>query len=421
MAFIVDPAFVGEVIGLGAGTGVLLALAAVPGGTITEKDYVDNASDLLERSVDDIVVLYKPDRFPLTTMMQNMKSAKQAKARKEEWVEVGYHARKTTVSGATSAGTGGNAVTLSPSDIDMWGINDKVYVPSVTVGSPAVPARLLVVDKDAGAGEIDVICLNDTNVPAISDATEIIRLGRAAAADDAQTSAHGARGTLLWNYCETFMGQFEIEKLVKKIGTYQNDSVIQEDLEMYDFRNNRENARLFGARAKVFDPVKQKDIYTTGGVETFIGKSATYSQGQITQSEWIDLTKKIFSGDAGSEERLLIGGNEFIASVLKVDSVQKQIENTQTELYLGVKVPRIETTFGTLLLKWHKGFDENSRNHDAFALDMNHIHDLILEPMEETELELDKTGQKRVDATRVLETAALQVRYPDTHCEIIGT
>ena len=421
IALVLDFETLSFVLGIGGGaTGVLFAVTAVPGGTITEKDYVDNAEELLERDVDDIVVMYKPDRFPLTTMLQNMKKAKKAAARKYEWVDVGYHVRKDATVGETAAGTGGNNVAIEVTNIDMWGIGDIVYIPGVTVGSPADDARLIVVNKDVAEDEILTKALNDDNVPLIPDETDIYRLSRAAAAKDAQTSPHGARGITQWNYCQTFMGQFEIEKIIRAISVYQDDYTIQEDLEMFDFRNGRENSRLFGVRAKAFDSVKSEDVYTMAGVEKYIGEGDTYTKGEITNNEWIDLTEKAFAANAGSEKRLLIGGKKFISSVLKVPSVQKQLDGKDTELVLGVHINKISTNFGTFYLKHHKGFDEMGREHDAFSLDLNHICDRILEPMHETELELDKTGQRRVDATRVLETATIQARYPDTHMTITG-
>lgn len=409
-------------LGMSTGGGsVVLAVTAIAGGRVTEDNYTENAEELLERDVDDIVVMYKPDRFPLTTMMHHMKSAKPAGARKYEWVEVGYHARETTTTDDTVIGTGGAAVAWPVQDVNMWGVGDLVYVPDVTVGTPAVEFRGYVQAITIADSEIDVLPINAANTPATTTGTKLIRLSRAAAADDAKTDPHGAQGVELWNYVQTFMGQFEIEKILRKIKTYMNDGQVQEDLEMFDFRNGRENSRLFGARGKFFDPIKKKYIYTMAGVETYIGRGTTYTKGEITQTEWVDISKDAFKGNAGSEQRLLVGGSEFIASVLKVPSVQKQIEAKKTELVLGVKVPKIETTFGEFLIKWHKGFDENGREHDAFSLDLNHLNDRILEPMEEKELDLDTSGQARVDATRILESATLQVRYPDTHMSIKGT
>jgi len=416
VAVVFDVQWLQTMFGIGTGP-FAFAFAAIAGGTVTEENYPET---LLERDVDDIVVEYKPDRFPLTTMMQNQKSAKAAMARKYEWVEVGYHARSTVTTAATLAGSGGSAVSVPVQDVNMWGVGDLVYVPGVTTGTPAVELRGYVQNVDNTAVAIDVLPVNATNLPAIPSGESLIRLSRAAASDDAQTASHGAQGVELWNYCQTFMGQFEIEKILRKIRRYMNDEQVQEDLEMFDFRNTRENARLFGPRAKFYDPIKKKYVYTMGGVETFAGQADTYTQGTISNSQWIDITKKMFKGNAGSEQRLVVAGSEFIASVLKVPSVEKQQEPENIELVLGAKVNKIATNFGEVLLKWHKGFDEAGREHDAFGLDMNHICDRVLEPMQETELSLDKTGVRRVDATRLLETATLQVRYPDTHTIIKG-
>lgn len=400
-----------------AGGGVAIAMAAIPGGTVTEQSYHDNDDNLLERDVDELVVLFKPDRFPLTTMMQNMGNSKPASARKYEWIAVGYHSRSTTVgSGGSSAGTGGNPVDIPVNDVRMWGAQDLVYTSDLTIGSsPKKDFRGYVVSTDDSGGTIKVLAINGDNVPATSGGETVVRLSRAASASDAQTEPHGEQGVEMWNYVQTFIGQFEIEKILQAISTYTDDQQIQSDLEMFDFRNSMENSRLFGTRQKVWDPAESKYVYTMAGVESYAGRASTFTSGGITENDWIDINKDIFKGNAGSEQRLVIGGSDFLADVLKVPSVQKQQDPDNVDLVLGVNVSRVQTNFGELLLKWHKGFDEAGRSHDAFALDMNYIRDRVLEPMETTDLNLDESGQRRVDATRLLQSATLEVQYPDCH------
>lgn len=397
-------------------TGLFSMAAAIPAGVVTEQSYHDNPDDLLKRSVDDLVVLFKPDRFPLTTMKQNMKSAVQAKARKEEWINVGYHARSTTADGATAAGTGGADVAVKVSDIDMWGPGDVLSTPTLTAGTPAVVFKGYVTKLDTTDSTVTVRPINVTNVPAFAGGELVVKQSRAAAASDAQTTPHGAQGVDAYNYCQTFMGQFTIEKILDSIGTYVDDRTVQQDLEMFDFRNSLEMADLFGPRAKTYDPEKKKYIYTQGGFDTYATKVANYTSGSgITTNDWVDIAKKSFAGNAGSEEKLLIGGKDFIGDVLKNGEVQKQIGPEAVEMVLGVKVQRISVTFGDFLIKWHKGFDEAGRSGDAYSLDLNYLYDSVLEPMQEKELDLDTSGQARVHATRILTTKTVKVRYPDTH------
>lgn len=405
--------------GLSGGAGsVALAVTAV--GQIQESDY---PSDLLERDVDDIVVKYMPDRFPLTTMQNEMKSSKPAAARKFEWVEVGYFPRSTETTALVDAGAGGAAVSIPVTDINMWGRGDVVYVPTVTHGAPATEFRGIVITVDTANDEIDVIAATaDGNVPSIPDGTTIYRQSRAAASKDAQADPQGSQGTTLWNWNQTFILQLEMEKLLKRMKRYMQDETVQHDLAIFDYKNSFENAFLFGPRAKVYDTEKKEDIYLAGGVEMFAGQADTYSTGSgIDNSKWINLTKKMFAGNAGSQTRILFGGQDFIEVVLNTPAIQKQLEAKETKVKLGVEVTEISTNYGKVWLKHHKGFDEMGRKSDAFSLDLAHLCERVLEPMHEEELELDKTGQRRVDATRMIKTSTLQVRYPDTHMAIKAT
>lgn len=419
VAMIFDVDLAAMIFGLSGGAGTIsLAVTAV--GTIQESDYPE---DLLERDVDDIVVKYMPDRFPLTTVQNEMQSSKPCAQRKFEWVEVGYFPRKTTTTALVNAGLADAVVSIPVTDIAMWGRGDVVYAPTITHGAPAVEFRGSVVAVNTADDEIDVLALTaDNAVPEIASGTTIYRQSRGATATDAQADPQGSQGTVLWNYNQTFILQLEMQKLLKKMKRYMNDETVQHELAIFDYRNSEENAILFGPRAKIYDPNKKEDVYYLGGIENYAGQSDTYSLGTgINNSKWINLTKKMFAGNAGSQTRLVVGGKDFIESVLNTPSVQKQLESKETKVKLGIEITEVSTNYGKVWLKHHKGFDEMGREADAFSLDMKHICTRVLEPMNEKELELDKTGQRRVDATRMIKTSTLQVRYPDTHMVIKAT
>jgi hypothetical protein len=409
-----DIEIVAELFGL-AGGASSISLAVTSVGTIAEETY---PTDLFERDVDDIVVMYKPDRFPITTVANAMQSAKPCAQRKFEWVEVGYFPRQDATTGNITGGA--NAVeTFAVADVAMWGIGDIVYIPTITHGAPATEFRGLVVDRNIAGNTIDVKAITgDALVPAVPSATAIYRQSRGATATQAQADAQGSEGTTLWNYNQTFILQIEMEKLLKRMQRYMNDESVQHDLALFDYRNSCEHAWLFGPRSKTYDPNKDDYVYTVGGIEHFAGQADTYTTGSINNAKWINLTKKMFAGNAGSQTRLVVGGADFIEEVLNTPSVEKQLASKETKVKLGIEISEVTTNYGKVWLKHHKGFDEMGRAGDAFSLDMAHIRERILEPMEETELELDKTGQKRVDATRMIKTSTLQVRYPDTHMAI---
>jgi hypothetical protein len=407
---------------LSDGSGVLIAAVPIAGGVQTLTDQIDNNPDNLERDISDDVLLMQPDRFPLTTFMDNMKSARNCKAIKVEWQQADYFQRGDTIDDDNLAGSGGSPVVVKVANITNWAPSDIAYFPDTLVDNTELRARVLEVNYADNTLLLKALTVN--NIPALSTGDAIIRQSNAKGETDAMTAPRASDPLVEWNYNQIFMMQVEISKIRKAISTYSGDDELRAvRQQLYDFRNNQENSHLFGYRSQTTDPITGDKVWTMSGVVNYIDKNLDYNYHVdvgLSNRTFHSWCRQLFNDNAGSEQRLMLVDEYLMEALLNVSSIEKQLEAKKSEVVYGIRVNRIETSFGELLIKYHKGFAENGRSHFGIALDMNHVRPRVLEPMQSTPIELDKTGQRRVKANRTHVTRTLEVRYPKTHAIIKG-
>jgi hypothetical protein len=194
----------------------------------------------------------------------------------------------------------------------------------------------------------------------------------------------------------------------------------QNFIRMYDFRNEMEKASIFGVKAIVPSRFEKENIYYQEGVYHQLTQQLTYTAvGGITQSTWIDWTKDVFAGNSGAEDRMLFAGKDLMATILKIPAVEKQLEAGRVEIVPGVKIVKVETSFGMLYLKHHKLFDTMGHVNDGMVLDMTNIKRRPFLALNQRQLKLREAGTSNVNATLIEEIFCLETRYLDTHARIV--
>jgi hypothetical protein len=140
----------------------------------------------------------------------------------------------------------------------------------------------------------------------------------------------------------------------------------------------------------------------------------------MTDADWNALGKDIFEGNNGSDRRFLLAGPELMLHISQVPEYKKQLEAKNTEVVLGVRVHKIETPFGELLVKPMGTLFDNYFSKCGIVLDVNYLKKYVMEPLTATVLELDKTGQRRVkNAVRMHETYSLFLENLPVHRRIV--
>ena len=416
----VDP-FVTFFVGGGA---ILMAAPAIVGpgssveGTLTSED-IDTASLTLE-DLNIIVVRVRPSDTPLDTLTRKINNVSPAKNRETGGFEVGTRDVEDAV---TMLFAGGADVTnLRVGKKSMWQVSDTVFLPEIT-GGDGKPLQLYVCAKDNAASTLQVIASNpvEGNIPAIADASKLIRLGKAMGETDAQTDPFTTLPTDRKNYTQIHMTQVEVSVLSEIYNKRVNlDFTTHKEVSIWDWKRAMELTNLFGKKGKFTDPVANKTIYTSDGLWNQITGFSDYDKSKTpTNAMFVELCKEIFDGNNGSERRVLLAGSEFLVWLSGVDQYIKQFEAKNTEFVHGVKFNRIETTFGELLVKPMSSLFVGDMANCGLVLDMSYIRKDVQEALNVVELDLDKTGQRRVKAVRMIENYCLFAENLPVHRKII--
>jgi hypothetical protein len=140
----------------------------------------------------------------------------------------------------------------------------------------------------------------------------------------------------------------------------------------------------------------------------------------MTDQDWNSFGKDVFEGNNGADRRLFFAGNELLLQIANVPSYQKQLEAKNTEMVLGLRVFRIETPFGELLIKPMGNLFQGYFSKCGMVVDPNFVKKYVMEPLTTTQLDLNKTGQRRVDnAVRIHETYSLFLENLPCHRRIM--
>lgn len=420
-------------LGLFAGAGLVLssATAAVTMETVTTESLNTAASELLRPEISKLITKIRRDTYPLDTIMREM--GKVVKIESNEWKFYSKDERglKDTTNGAY-AYAGALSAAIGVDAIQNWTTGDVGLFPGIN-GGDGKKLRVMVSNVDVPNGKLILSPINGrdsagtalgTLMPAVIDESHLVRIGNAHGELDAQTTPVEIAPYDTYNYAQVFMAQVEESLTAKKslkevdlnIMDYKEDAII-------DMRAQAELAMLFGYPVKDFyDPVQRKKVNLVGGADYYITKAKEYTKSAaITNAIFNAWAKYIFTGNNGSDKRLLFAGNSLLENMMNADVVQKQMVGNATEIVAGVRFKRIETAFGDLLIRRHQAFDEvYGYTSNGLVLDMQHIERGIFDPTEVKDLDLDSTGQKRVDAKRIRESWSMAFKNLDTHCWIKG-
>ena len=353
--------------------------------------------DLLVDTLDSVIVKVRPTKTPLVSILALSKAnQKKTNNMRFRYYSLGVRDRETQVTadvpaGATSVGKikVENARLFDESDTIRIVDGDKEY-------------SCYVESSDESTGELNVQLIydleseNEPAFPEIANGATVYRCSRAAAEGDVQTVQYTALPSKERNYCQIFkmqVGETTLQRLADKEVPFTLNDV--EEQAIYEMKRDMEASYLFNqTKGYFYNTKKKKYIYTTAGIVPEIlkkGKNLSLSLTP-TDEELIDLSKDIFTGNNGSEKRLVWGGSEAIARLSKIGIVKKQMEAGKTEIVYGVTFNKIVTNFGELLVMQHDALDENGFEDKLIVLDPTFIDEYTLRPTSKEALDLKTAG-----------------------------
>ena len=219
-----------------------------------------------------------------------------------------------------------------------------------------------------------------------------------------------------FNYNQIHMAQVE-QSLYDKL----HDKYVNWDLNefrseaLWDMRGQMELTSLFGYRTYAYDPVLKKNKYFSGGAIRYIPNVISKSISGFDNDVFVDIAKDVFSNNNGSDERVIFAGSGARAVMAKAPTIQRQMEQRDVEVVWGIKFNRIETDFGSFLVKHHPLLNKVGYSNNAFILDMDNIEKHVFKPMGTNSIDFNESGQRKTNADIIDEAFCTVYKNPNTH------
>lgn len=391
------------------------------GTTVVTKDGEGNTANYLDDDLNPTLVKIRPQDTPIDTITRMIGNTEKSEAWEAGGWEIGTREVSDNISGTISAG----ATSVAINTPDMWLVGDTFVI--LGENGPVLdenqkPISCLVTAKSGKNLSVQRVGANaNTTMPAVNVAATALRLSRAVSELTASVTGFALQPTDRKYYNQIHMCQVEesvIHDLHKKkvamdFSTYKEQT-------LWDFKRGMEFANLFQVGGLSKNDAGELVHLATGIWWQMDRESQIDFTRPMTNDDWNALGKDIFEGNNGSDRRFLLAGPELMLHISKVPSYAKQLEAKNTELVLGVRVYKIETPFGELLVKPMGTLFDGYFAKCGIVLDVNYLKKFVMEPLTATVLELDKTGQRRVkNAVRMHETYSLFLENLPVHRRIV--
>ena len=391
------------------------------GTTVVTNDAKGASANYLDDDLNPTIVKIRPQDTPIDTITRMIGNTEKS----ESWEAGGWEigTRQVTDSITTIAN---NSVTFGTDG--MWLVGDTFIVLDAN-GPVKVDGEELscVITEKKSSTEFAVEKVGDafgkTKFTTISTSGTItaIRLSRAVSELTASVTGFALTPSPRHVYNQTHMCQVEEsvihaihkKKVAMDFSTYKEQT-------LWDFKRGMEFANLFQVGGISKDANGELIHLSTGIWWQMNQQTAIDFENPMTDADWNKLGKDIFEGNNGSDRRFLLAGPELMLHISQVPEYKKQLEAKNTEVVLGVRVHKIETPFGELLVKPMGTLFDNYFSKCGIVLDVNYLKKYVMEPLTATVLELDKTGQRRVkNAVRMHETYSLFLENLPVHRRIV--
>ena len=393
------------------------------GTTVVTKDAEGNAANYLDDDLNPTLVKIRPQDTPIDTITRMIGNVEKSEAWEAGGWEIGTREVSDTITKAITA----NDTTVQVATPDMWLVGDTFVLindKGAVLDTANKPISCLVTAKSGQTLSVQRVgATANTTMPAVAITTEVtaLRLSRAVSELTASVSGFAIQPTDRKYFNQTHMCQVEEsvihaihkKKVAMDFSTYKEQT-------LWDFKRGMEFANLFQVGGLSKDDNGELVHLATGIWWQMSEQSTIDFSKAMTDDDWNALGKDIFEGNNGSDRRFLLAGPELMLHISKVPTYAKQLEAKNTEMVLGVRVYKIETPFGELLVKPMGTLFDGYFSKCGIVIDVNYLKKYVMEPLTATVLELDKTGQRRVkNAVRMHETYSLFLENLPVHRRIV--
>jgi len=400
--------------------GTTVVGANAPSTTVVKAGYMDD-------DLDKKLVLIRPQDTPIDTFTRTIANNVKSEAWEAGGWEIGTREVWDSLDAAYSSGT-----TIKVKNPDMWKPGDTMLVHTIDGngddsgiktdgGTPDLPVALIVKGISGADLTVQRVGALSASIPTIADDSILQRLSPAVSELEASVEGFAIQPSDRKYYNQTHMCQVEesvIHALLKK--KVAMDFSVYKEQTLWDFKRGMELANLFGVGGLSKNAKGELVHHSTGLWWQMSQQSTVNFAASMSDQDWNSLGRAIFEGNNGADRRLLFAGNGLLEQIANVSSYAKQLEAKNTEMVLGLRVFKIETPFGELLVKPMGSLFEGYFAKCGMVIDPNFVKKYVMEPLTTTQLDLNKTGQRRVDnAVRIHETYSLFLENLPCHRRIV--
>lgn len=387
----------------------------------------------LDDDLDKQIVKIRPQDTPFDTFTRHIGNTTKSESWEAGGWEIGTREVRDNVASNVSAG----ATTISVDNGEMWKPGDTFIVynadangePTSILTNNSIPVSGIIQSVSGstltvrGVNNISAAGIISQNaaLPAIAKGCVLGRLSPAVSELEASVEGYAVQPNSRKYFNQVHMTQVEesvIHALLKK--KVAMDFSVYKEQTLWDFKRGMEFSNILQVGGLTRNSKGETVHLATGAWWQMDRQSSiNYSQA-MTNDGWNALGKDIFEGNNGADRRLLFAGNTLLQYIANVPSYQKQLEAKNTEMVLGLRVFKIETPFGELLVKPMGNLFWGYFSKCGMVIDPNYVRKFVMEPLTTTQLDLNKTGQRRVDnAVRIHETYSLFLENLPCHRRIM--
>ena len=376
------------------------------------------SADLLTNEIDNRIVKIRPMATPVD-QISRMSKARHSKSMITEYYSVDTTPFESEVARDKTTTRGSDELKLDVKDLRCFSETDTVLIPAAECGGKK--GIMFYVDSVTDSLNLLPIGLDDVAEPLyVYAGSKVIRMGRAAAEMDVQTTHAQAMPVKQKNYCQIFKAQVEQSMLqrqsAKEVGWTLTD---QQEVALIDMRMGMEKNFLFGTMHRFEKGPSEGAVFMTQGIWNQTDNEFHYLRGSLTAADLVKLSRQAFTGNAGSSRKILIGGSGFIEALSALDTV-KVIGATETVTRWGIDFTEIHTKFGRLYVVLSEIFDACGHEDDAMIIDPEYLQKYTHIPFKAMPIDLLKSGQRNSEAVVLTEASCLVLRYPGAHLRVIA-
>lgn len=399
------------------------------GDPLNTKIISDESPDLLLPDIDERVTKISPYKNPIDQLARLVGRKMKSNGMEYKHYSVDISPIKGTVTTAIADQTTATS-TLKVDNYKLFNITDTITVKGVSgydeagVSTTNQPDLMLYVADKATNGDLTVVPINgklegsEKVVPDIAQGKEVYLLGTAAAEGDIRSYQNAALPLPETGYCQIYkmeVGETTIAQMTKKEVDWSLDDQIE--IGITKLRAAIERSSLIGVKGKTSVPNKNVPIYTTGGIYWSITKKIDVPTAP-DNADIVDMTKTIFTGQSGSNRKILLMGSAFNAAISKTDMITKQLQANNTEVVWGIEWKKIVTNFGTLYGMPYDLLDSLGRSDEAIVIDPDYLDKWTLVPFGSQNIDTKTNGVFDGDINVTTEISSVCLRYKNAHARL---